>query len=138
VVSLVAQGPLGLSAEAPRDFAILLMVTTAITTVVWLTVTYLTAPESPDVLRAFYARVRPGGPGWRSVSPDAGRDARIGGGLVQWAMGCVVVYLGLFGIGWLVLGRTGQGAAAVAVAIALTWVLVRATGADRDKSRVVS
>jgi solute:Na+ symporter, SSS family len=138
VVSLVAQGPLGLSAEAPRDFAILLMVTTAITTVVWLTVTYLTAPESPDVLRAFYARVRPGGPGWRSVSPDAGRDARIGGGLVQWAMGCVVVYLGLFGIGWLVLGRTGQGAAAVAVAVALTWVLVRATGADRDKSRVVS
>jgi solute:Na+ symporter, SSS family len=138
VVSLVAQGPLGMSAEAPRDFAILLMVTTAITTAVWLTVTYLTAPESPDVLRAFYARVRPGGPGWRSVSPDAGRDARIGGGLVQWAMGCVVVYLGLFGIGWLVLGRTGQGAAAVAVAIALTWVMVRATGADRDKSRVVS
>ena len=138
VVSLVAQGPLGLSADAPRDFAILLMVTTAITTVVWVAVTYLTAPESPEVLRAFYARVRPGGPGWRSVSPDADRDARIGGGLVQWAMGCAVVYLGLFGIGWLVLGRTGQGALAVAVAIALTWVLVRATGADRDKSRVVS
>jgi Na+/proline symporter len=138
VVSLIAQGPLGLSADAPRDFAILLMVTTAITTVVWVAVTYLTAPESPEVLRAFYARVRPGGPGWRSVSPDAGRDARIGGGLVQWAIGCAVVYLGLFGIGGLVLGRTGQGAAAVAVAIVLTWLLVRATGADHDKSRVVS
>jgi SSS family solute:Na+ symporter len=137
VVSLVAQGPLGLSAEAPRDFAILLMVTTAITTVVWLAVTYMTAPESPEVLRAFYARVRPGGPGWRSVSPDAHHDARIGGGLVQWAMGCAIVYLGLFGIGGLVLGRTGQGAAAVAAAIVLTWLLVRSTGADRRESRVV-
>jgi solute:Na+ symporter, SSS family len=138
VVSLVAQGPLGYSTEAPRDFAILLMLTTAVTTVLWLAVTYATPPESPEMLRAFYARVRPGGPGWRRVSADAGRDARIGGGLVQWAMGCAVVYLGLFGIGGLVLGRTGQGAAAVGAAIVLTWLLVRATGSDHDKSRVVS
>jgi SSS family solute:Na+ symporter len=138
VVSLVAQGPLGFSTDSPRDFAILLMLTTAVTTVVWLAVTYATPPESPELLRAFYTRVRPGGPGWRSVSADAGRDARIGGGLVQWAIGCAVVYLGLFGIGGLVLGRTGQGAGAVAVAAVLTWVLVRATGADRSESRVVS
>ncbi|HUF91264.1 MAG TPA: sodium:solute symporter family protein [Candidatus Limnocylindria bacterium] len=138
VVSLLAQGPLGLSAEAPRDFAILLMVTTAITTVVWLAVTYLTAPESPEVLRAFYARVRPGGPGWRAITPQADGDARLGAGLGQWAAGCAVVYLGLFGIGGLVLGRTAQGGAAVAAAAALTWFLVRATGADRGQSRVVS
>ncbi len=138
VVSLLAQGPLGLSAEAPRDFAILLMVTTAITTVVWLAVTYLTAPESPEVLRAFYARVRPGGPGWRAITPQADGDARLGAGLWQWAAGCAVVYLGLFGIGGLVLGRTARGAVAVAAAAALTWFLVRATGADRVQSRVVS
>jgi hypothetical protein len=137
VVSLLAQGLFGLSADAPRDFAILLMLTTAITTVIWLAVTYLTPPESPQVLRAFYARVRPGGPGWRAVEPNAERDARIGVGLVQWAMGCAVVYLGLFGIGGLVLGRTGQGAVAVAAAIVLTWLLVRSTGADRRESRVV-
>jgi solute:Na+ symporter, SSS family len=137
VVSLLAQGLFGLSADAPRDFAILLMLTTAITTVIWLAVTYLTPPESPQVLRAFYARVRPGGPGWRAVEPNADRDARIGVGLVQWAMGCAVVYLGLFGIGGLVLGRTGQGAAAVAAAVVLTWFLVRSTGADRRQSRVV-
>ncbi|HUF91382.1 MAG TPA: sodium:solute symporter family protein, partial [Candidatus Limnocylindria bacterium] len=129
VVSLLAQGPLGLSAEAPRDFAILLMVTTAITTVVWLAVTYLTAPESPEVLRAFSARVRPGGPGWRAITPQADGDARLGAGLWQWAAGCAVVYLGLFGIGGLVLGRTARGAAAVAAAGVLTWFLVRATGA---------
>ena len=138
VVSLIAQGPLGFSADAPRDFAILLMVTTAITTVVWLAVTYLTPPEAPQVLRAFYARVRPGGPGWRAVEPNAARDARIGIGLLHWAMGCAVVYLGLFGIGGVILGRTGQGAAAVVLAIVLTWLLVRSTGAERGRSRVVS
>jgi Na+/proline symporter len=137
VVSLLAQGLFGLTADAPRDFAILLMLTTAITTVIWLAVTYLTPPESPQVLRAFYARVRPGGPGWRAIEPNANRDARIGVGLVQWAMGCAIVYLGLFGIGGVVLGRTGQGAVAVAAAIVLTWLLVRSTGADRRESRVV-
>jgi len=127
VFSLVAQLGLGLSADDPRGFAKLLLTTTAATTVVWLVVTYLTAPEPAEHLRAFYRRVRPGGPGWRAIVPDASADAALGAGLVQWALGCVVVYLGLFGIGGLVLGRPAQGALAVFAALGLTWYLVTAT-----------
>jgi hypothetical protein len=104
-----------------------LPVTTAATTVVWLAVTYATAPEPPAKLREFYARARPGGPGWRAVVATAGADARLGGGLLVWALGCVVVYLGLFGIGGLVLGRYWQGGIAVALAAALTVWLVNVT-----------
>ncbi len=135
VVSLVAQG-LGLGMDDPRGFASLLLLTTAVTTVVWLAVTYLTPAEPPELLRAFYARVRPGGPGWRAIAPEAATEGGLGGGLVQWAVGCLVVYLGLFGIGYVVLGRLLAGALAVTAAALLTAYLVVATG--RAKNGVVS
>ncbi len=139
VVSLVAQLGVGLNTDDPRDFAWLLLTTTAITTVVWLLVTLLTPAEPHDRLRRFYARVRPGGPGWRAVAPEAPAEGALGSGLVQWAVGCLVVYLGLFGIGTAVLGRPLQGGAAVLVAVALTAWLWRATGgvARGSEARVV-
>jgi Na+/proline symporter len=130
VFSSVAQLVFGADAGDPRGFAILLLVTTGGTTVVWLAVTYLTRPEPQEKLRAFYARVRPGGPGWRAVVPDADADAALGPGLVLWAVGCAVVYLGLFGIGDVILGRPGRGALVIAAAIALSLYLVRGTRGD--------
>jgi Na+/proline symporter len=132
VVSLVAQGGFGLSAAEPRGFAILLLITTGITTLAWLAVTYATAPEPVATLRTFYARVRPGGPGWRAIVPEAGAEGRLASGLVQWAVGCVVVYLGLFGIGDVILGRPTRGLATLVIAAALTAYLVRATRARGD------
>ena len=127
VVSLVAQFGFGLSAEDPRGFARLLIGTTIVTTVAWLTVTWLTPAEPIENLRAFYRRVRPGGPGWRAVAPEAADDSRLGNGLIQWVLGCLVVYLGLFGIGDLLLGGPLRGTAALLVAVGLTWYLVGAT-----------
>jgi Na+/proline symporter len=139
VVSLGAQATAGLSAADPRGFAWLLLVTTALTTVVWLAVTWLTPPEPRERLEAFYLRVRPGGVGWRAIVPDAERHAALGAGLVQWLAGCAVVYLGLFGIGHLVLGRPAQGIVELAVALALVRYVVLATGRESaTESRVVS
>lgn len=127
VVSMVAQFGLGLRAEDPRGFAVLLVLTTAVTTAVWLAVTYLTPPEPAATLLAFHRRVGAGGPGWRAVAgPEAG-GASIGRGLLQWALGCLVVYLGLFGLGALLLGRPVRGALAVGAAVGLTAWLVAAT-----------
>ena len=127
IVSLAAQVLFGVSADDPRGFAILLLITTGLTTIVWLTVTYATAPEPAATLRAFYARVRPGGPGWRAIVPGAETEGRLGAGLVQWALGCVVVYLGLFGIGHMVLGKSLRGFVAIVIAVVLTVYLVRNT-----------
>lgn len=109
VVSLSAQATLGLSTEDPRGFARLLLLTTAVTTAVWLTVTFLTPPEPTEHLRAFYARVRPGGPGWRPVAREAPSRERLGRRLLEWAGGCVSVYLALFGLGTLLLGSPWLG-----------------------------
>ena len=139
VVSLGAQLGFGMSADDPRGFALLLLLTTALTTIAWLAVTFLTPAEPADVLQSFYARVRPGGPGWRRVVPDAANDAAMGGGLVQWVLGCAVVYLGLFGIGDVVLGRPLRGGLALLVALALTVHLVGRVRAGRPvASGVVS
>ena len=64
------------------DFAWIMIITVAITTAVWLAVTFLTAPESNATLVGFYRRVRPsaaldGGPIAR-LAPDVPAFARSG------------------------------------------------------------
>ena len=46
------------------DYGERLMITTALTAMVWITVMLLTPPESPAVLEHFVQTVRPPGPGW--------------------------------------------------------------------------
>ena len=45
-----------------------------ITTIIWLTATFVTQPESKEVLRSFYQKIQPGGPGWAKVVDDAKAD----------------------------------------------------------------
>jgi len=47
------------------DFGLRLLVTSGLTTVIWVTAMALTPPESDATLDRFYRKVRPGGPGWR-------------------------------------------------------------------------
>ncbi len=82
------------------------LMTTIITTLVWLSVTFLTRPEPDDVLICFYRRVCPDVRGWRRIAVQAADDQPhqdIGGNLIAWALGCVMIYACLFGTGKLLL-----------------------------------
>jgi Na+/proline symporter len=87
-------------------FPYTLLIVVAWTTVCWLVVTLLTAPEPDAHLIDFYRRTRPDGPGWRRIARAAGLPATssIGGLLVDWIAGVVLVYSVLFGIGEALLG----------------------------------
>src|SRR5512133_901164 len=78
------------------DYAFTMLTTVLVTTVVWLGVTFATAPESDETLDRFYRQVRPGGPGWRRVARRLGfGDDRIPGGAlswVNWGAGLAAVY----------------------------------------------
>ena len=50
------------------DEAWIMIVTVAITTVVWLVVTFATKPESQDTLVSFYRRTAPSLTGWRPIA----------------------------------------------------------------------
>ncbi len=111
----------------PNADAWIMLITVAITTVVWVSVTFLTKPEPESVLQSFYRRVRPGGPGWRGVAARAGLPPEpIAGGAsawINWIAGLVAVYATLFGIGKLVFGETMQGLILLAIAVAaFAWI----------------
>ncbi|HEY0527690.1 MAG TPA: sodium:solute symporter family protein [Gemmatimonadaceae bacterium] len=110
-----------------RSDAWVMLITVAVSTVVWLGVTFATKPEPDIVLDAFYRRVRPGGPGWARVSERAGfgREGIPGGALAwtNWIAGIVAVYSSLFGIGKIILGNLVQGFVMLAIAVvAFAWI----------------
>jgi SSS family solute:Na+ symporter len=118
-----------------------MVVTVGVSTVVWLVVTFLTAPEPAPVLEAFYRRVRPGGPGWRVVAERAGfgREPIAGGALAwtNWVAGIVAAYTSLFGIGKVVFGETGPGLVLLAVAAAsFAWIARSFRGEGTGSSAV--
>ncbi|TLY56565.1 MAG: Na+:solute symporter, partial [Gemmatimonadetes bacterium] len=112
VVSLLLQTAGGLDSDQPRDFAYIVLTTVAVTTAVWLAVTYLTRPESEATLEAFYRRTRPSRTGWGPVAARAAdvRPSADGlANLLDWFAGCVLVYGALFGVGKLLLHETAPG-----------------------------
>lgn len=81
-----------------------------ITTVGWLTVTFLTSAADKTVLRSFYQLIRPGGPGWKKVVDEAelegivlekekGLKWDVPTGLLAMLWGTLFVYSTLFAIG---------------------------------------
>src|SRR5947209_8237684 len=106
VVSVLLQTVGGLDSDLPLDFARIVLVTVAVTTVVWLAVTFATRPETDATLVAFYRRTRPSRLGWVPVAaraPDVRPSTDGLANLLDWVAGCVLVYGALFGVGKLLL-----------------------------------
>ncbi|MBL8912001.1 MAG: Na+:solute symporter [Archangium sp.] len=104
------------------DGAHLMVVNTAITTVGWVAVTFLTQPEPEAHLKAFHARVHPGGPGWARIAPAAPIEGGWRAG-VSWLGGILGVYGALFGVGRLLLGPRAE-AVPFLIAMVVGFVLV--------------
>jgi SSS family solute:Na+ symporter len=120
-VLLAGQGYDLLNPSSP-GYAKTMLITVLVTTVVWITVTLLTAPESAATLDRFYRQVRPGGPGWRVVSHRLGfGDDPIPGGALSWlnwVAGVAAVYCAVFSVGAFLTGSSAAGLVYAAVAIA--------------------
>ena len=104
----------------PVLFAETALTTTLATTLVWLIVTFLTAPESEQTLLQFYRQVRPHVAGWRPIArlaPEIPPTRDLATNLLSWVLGCAMVYLALFGTGWLLLGSSGKGIVALIAAV---------------------
>ena len=108
-------------------FPYTLLYLVAWTTICWLVVTLATPPEPEAHLIVFYRRVRPGGPGWGPIARRAGGPPpeAIGGLVVDWIAGWILIYAVLFGIGSIVLGSFGMGLIYFAVAVAATAIIAR-------------
>ncbi|MFI5227812.1 MAG: sodium:solute symporter family protein [Gemmatimonadales bacterium] len=105
-----------------------LIMSVAVTTVVWVAVTLLTPPTDQETLVRFYERTRPAGPGWDAVrrhtplppSPDSIPQMLLG-----WTAGVTFVYAGLFGAGNIIYGHTANAVVCVALFVASGIALLR-------------
>jgi len=100
------------SGSNPVVFAKTALVTTLVTTLVWLIVTFTTAPEPQNVLLDFYRSVRPHVSGWQPIArlaPEIVPTRDLGRNLASWILGCAMVYLALFGLGHVLLGPLWEG-----------------------------
>jgi Na+/proline symporter len=91
----------------------------ALTTVVWVAVTFVTPPTDRETLRRFYRRVRPAGRGWARIVGDdevGETEENLSLALLGWVLGCIFVYSALFGAGALLYGQWWQGGLCITVA----------------------
>ncbi len=114
----------------PVDDSVALLVTVAVTTIVWIATTLLTPPVDEKTLDAFYAKVRPAGPGWHRVRARTGAPASpdsLPQSLLCWVLGLAGVYSALFGTGAYLYGHWTQAAVYTAIFVVSAGCLVRFT-----------
>ena len=97
-----------------------------VTTLIWLIATFVTKPESSEVLRSFYIKIQPGGPGWKKVVQDAkddnveihtGESWSVPSGLTAMILGVILVYSMMFSTGYWIYARTSKALILTGVAI---------------------
>jgi SSS family solute:Na+ symporter len=110
----------GLRTGDPSDFVTLMLITTPLTTVIWVAVTLLTSPENVETLTRFYLRVRPHPMFWGPVARKASASARPeswGSDILGWLAVCGLIYGLLFGAGKVLLLEPLPGAVLLGVAL---------------------
>ncbi|OGH63751.1 MAG: hypothetical protein A3I06_10655, partial [Candidatus Lindowbacteria bacterium RIFCSPLOWO2_02_FULL_62_12] len=103
------------------------MIIMGVSTVVWVIVTFATKPVPQEHMVEFYRRVRPGG-AWgpiRRLCPDIQGSGIDRLRIWSWALGVVTVYLALFGVGWLCIGRYAGGLLAFTASLGTGAILLK-------------
>ena len=123
-----------------------LLITIAATTVTWVLTAYLAKPTERKTLVDFYKKVRPFGPGWKSVRAEAGIvDTGVPGtheniplALVGWASGVSTIWSSLFTVGNVLYGRWNYAAILFGVFLISGFILLRVVtrlwANNRDKA----
>jgi Na+/proline symporter len=112
-----------------------LIIGIAITTAVWVAVTYATKASDDKTLFSFYRLVRPGGPGWKAVIKRAeATNVPIDDGKERWdvpygilcmVFGCLAVYTALFATGAWIYSHFTQALVLTVAAIVSTVLLLK-------------
>ncbi|PKA98214.1 Na+/proline symporter [Flavobacteriaceae bacterium MAR_2009_75] len=113
-----------------------------VTTVIWLLATFMTQPESKEVLRSFYIKIQPGGPGWAKVVDDAHTDGEkikkndekwsVPQGLTAMIIGVILIYTIMFATGYWIYGRTTAALVLTVIAAISAFLLIKAWGRMKE------
>lgn len=106
------------------------------TTIIWLTATFMTQPESKTVLQNFYKKIQPGGPGWEKVVTEAKIENTIiedenetwsvPSGILAMLLGCGLIYSCMFATGYWIYGETNNALIATVISVVSGLLLIKA------------
>jgi len=98
-----------------------------VTSIIWLTATFVTQPESKNVLQSFYKKIQPGGPGWAKVVDEAQAERveivesnekwSVPSGILAMLLGVVLIYSSMFATGYWIYGEANLALILTAVAV---------------------
>ena len=107
-----------------------------VTTFVWLLITFLTPCESKEVLRSFYTKIQPGGPGWKKVVDLAKKESvdltkgekgwTVPTGIVAMLLGCLMIYSIMFATGYFLYGKYQLALPLSVITLVSAYFLVKA------------
>jgi solute:Na+ symporter, SSS family len=113
-----------------------LLGTVVLTSATWILVTLFTQPVDNAILRSFYKRIRPGGPGWKHVVSQAQQEGvelvkeddlswDVPTGILCMILGTMMIYSLLFTIGNVLYGNWGTAAILGVMAVSAGFLLSR-------------
>lgn len=113
-----------------------------VTTIIWVAATFMTQPESKEVLRDFYRKIQPGGPGWAKVVDEAKTDSvdivnanekwSVPSGIVAMLLGVFLIYSLMFATGYWIYGRTTPALVLTVIAALSGFLLIKAWGRMKE------
>jgi SSS family solute:Na+ symporter len=106
-----------------------------LTTISWIATSLLTKPVDDDVLRSFYKKIKPGGPGWKKVIDKARSEGvelvkekdlkwDVPTGILAMLFGAVSIYSILFSIGTFLYGEIRTATIFVVIAVVATITMI--------------
>ena len=108
-----------------------MLIGVSITSIAWISITFMTRPTDSERLSAFYALIRPHSMGWKKVIRDnpslAEHNSEHGGTrlsqeLVLMFLGCLMIYCALFSVGYILYAE--QSLALITMAISIVCALL--------------
>ena len=100
------------------NFKFILIV--VLVTITWITVSYTARPTNKEILRSFYRKIKPGGPGWKALVEEARKEGvelekekdkrwDVPTGILCMILGSISIYSILFSIGMYIYGNIQNG-----------------------------
>ena len=81
-----------------------------LTTIIWITATFITPADDEETLLKFVKKVNPGGPGWKKYQAEGASEPwPVPQGILNMLLGCIAVYGFLLGVGQLIYGNNYPG-----------------------------
>ena len=110
----------------------------AVTTILWLLITFITPSEDESVLRSFYKKTQPGGPGWAKIVWKAQKEGvellddnktwSVPAGIIAMLLGCSMIYSIMFCTGYFIYGNLRLAFPLLALAIVSGYLLIKIWG----------